>query len=183
MIVSSQGNVRRPATERLRQRVWRMVQILAFGISPWFMRRWRQFVISLASGHNGYAKSCSLDSGCRIDYPWHVRVGENSSVAYGAWIQGQDEIVIGKNVCIGEYARIIAGSHDITSPRFDLVTKPICICDNAWVATGAYVLQGVTVGEGAVVAAGAVVTKDVPEWTVVGGNPARVIKKREIRAE
>ena len=61
-----------------------------------------------------------------------------------------------------------------------MVTKPITICDNVWVATGAVVLPGVTIGEGAVVGAGAVVTKDVEPWTVEGGNPARFIKRRTL---
>ena len=52
------------------------------------------------------------------------------------------------------------------------------ICDNAWIATGATILLGVTIGEGAVVGACAVVTKDVEPWTVVAGNPAKVIKQR-----
>ena len=68
-------------------------------------------------------------------------------------------------------------------PHFDLVTKPIRIMDNVWVSTSAIILPGVTIGEGAVVAAGAVVTKDVAPWTVVGGNPAKFIKKRELLAE
>ena len=55
--------------------------------------------------------------------------------------------------------------------------------DNVWIATGAILLPGVTIGEGAVVASGAVVTKDVPSWTVVAGNPAKYIKKRELRSE
>lgn len=53
--------------------------------------------------------------------------------------------------------------------------------NSAWIATGATILQGVTIGEGAIVAAGAVVTKDVAPWTVVGGNPAKFIKKRGLR--
>ena len=73
---------------------------------------------------------------------------------------------------------MLTGSHSLTSPTFDLITKPITIKDNVWVATGAIVLPGVTIGEGAVVAAGSVVTKDVEPWTVVGGNPAKFIKKR-----
>ena len=83
--------------------------------------------------------------------------------------------MIGKNVCIGEDVRLITGSHDVTSPHFNLVTRPITINDNVWIATGAIVLPGVTIGEGAVVAAGAVVTKDVEPWSVVAGNPAKFI--------
>ena len=89
--------------------------------------------------------------------------------------------MIGKNVCIGEDVRLITGSHDVTSPHFNLVTRPITINDNVWIATGAIVLPGVTIGEGAVVGAGSVVTKDVEPWTVVGGNPAKFIKKRELK--
>jgi acetyltransferase-like isoleucine patch superfamily enzyme len=92
-----------------------------------------------------------------------------------------DKISIGKNCCIGEDVKLITGSHDISMSTFDLITKPITIKDNVWIATGAMVLPGVTIGEGAVVAAGAVVTKDVDDWMVVGGNPAKVIKKRVIR--
>ena len=56
-------------------------------------------------------------------------------------------------------------------------SKPIKVCDNAWIGMNVLVLKGVTIGEGAVVGAGSVVTKDVPPYTVVGGNPARVLKK------
>ena len=92
-----------------------------------------------------------------------------------------DKISIGKNCCIGEDVRLLTGSHDVHSPTFDLVTKPIVIKDNVWIATGAYIMPGVTIGEGAVAAAGSVVTKDVAPWTVVGGNPTRFIKKRELK--
>ena len=57
-----------------------------------------------------------------------------------------------------------------------LVCKPVHICRNAWIGAGATILPGVTVGKNAVVAAGAVVTKDVAPNTIVGGNPARLIK-------
>lgn len=124
----------------------------------------------------------SLSRKCRIDYPWRLSsMGEQSSLADGAWVYCLDEITIGNRVCIGADVRLLTGSHSLTSPTFDLVTMPITIEDNVWVATGATVLPGVTIGEGAVVAAGAVVTKDVEPWTVVGGNPAKFIKKRELR--
>ena len=84
-------------------------------------------------------------------------------------------------MCIGEYCKIITGDHDICSLNFDLKESSIRIQDNCWIATGAMILSGVTVGEGAVVAAGAVVTKDVEPWTVVAGNPAKFIKKRELK--
>lgn len=59
-------------------------------------------------------------------------------------------------------------------------SKPIKVCDNAWIGMKSIILKGVTIGEGAIVAAGSVVTKDVPSWTMVGGNPAKVIKEIEL---
>ncbi|WP_263358973.1 acyltransferase [Acidicapsa ligni] len=62
-----------------------------------------------------------------------------------------------------------------------VILKPVRICDKSWIGLNAIVLKGVEIGEGAVVAAGSVVTKNVPSWTVVAGNPAKVI--REIPVE
>lgn len=56
-------------------------------------------------------------------------------------------------------------------------SKPIKVCSNAWIGMNCIILKGVTIGEGAIVGAGSVVTKDVPSWTIVGGNPARIIKE------
>lgn len=56
-------------------------------------------------------------------------------------------------------------------------SKPIKICSNSWIGMNVIILKGVTIGEGAIVGAGSVVTKDVPAWTIVGGNPAKVIRE------
>ena len=91
-------------------------------------------------------------------------------------------IVLGDNVTVSQGVKLDTASHDIASPIMELMYAPIVIEANAWVAAWSIVLPGVTVGEGAVVGAGAVVTKDVAPWTVVGGNPAKVIGRRELRA-
>ena len=79
--------------------------------------------------------------------------------------------------------KLCTAGHDITSKIMELTTDPIVIGANALVAGWSIVLPGVTIGEGAEVAAGAVVTKDVKPWTVVGGNPAQLIKKRELKED
>lgn len=69
------------------------------------------------------------------------------------------------------------GQNFIANKNWSVVdSKPILIKSNAWIGMNCIILKGVTIGEGAIVGAGSVVTKDVPEWTVVGGNPARIIK-------
>ena len=91
-----------------------------------------------------------------------------------------DKIFIGDQATVSQGVRLCTASHDISSKTMELSTSPISIEANAWVAGWSLILPGVTIGEGAVVAAGAVVTKDVEPWTVVGGNPAKFIKKREL---
>lgn len=174
----------RPVREKIAQRVWEFVRPIVFGCSPWFARGWRVLLVQLASkcygGATDISSGCSIARTSRIDYPWNFSVGDRSSIGEHAWVYCLNRITIGKNCCIGEDVKLLTGSHDLESATFDLVTKPIVIRDKVWIATGAIVLPGVTIGEGAVVAAGAVVTKDVEPWTVVGGNPAKFIKKREL---
>jgi galactoside O-acetyltransferase len=77
-----------------------------------------------------------------------------------------------------EYRDYLATGNFVKNKNWnDVKSKPIRICDKAWIGTGCKILKGVTIGEGAVVGAGSVVTRDVEPWTVVGGNPAKVIKK------
>ena len=85
-------------------------------------------------------------------------------------------IPLGADVMIAANAQLISNNHDLHDHAL-LLCKPVHICRNAWIGAGATILPGVTVGENAVVAAGAVVTKDVEANTIVGGNPAKFIKR------
>jgi len=95
-------------------------------------------------------------------------------------LDGRSNIIIGNNVDISSETNIFTWEHDIESPIFDSKGAPVIIGDWVYVGTRSTILPGVTIGEGAVVAAGAVVTKDVEPWTMVGGVPAKFIKKRPI---
>ncbi len=185
MSVSSERAIRRPPSERLKQRIWEFARGIFCYTTPWFATGWRRLITTifagLCSGNGRLAKSVSLARTARLDYPWRISVGRDSSIGERSWLQAQDEIVIGERVCIGEDVRIITGSHDIASSNFDLETDGIRIGNDVWIATGSTILKGVSIGEGAVVAAGSVVTKDVDPWTVIGGNPAKFIKKRVLK--
>lgn len=172
-----------PSRQKIAQRIWEVVWFVCCRPSMWFMHAWRRFFVRLISrlmGGTGISRRACFMPNSRIDYPWNIIMG-HSSVDNGAWIYALEKITIGDNVCIGEGVKLLSGSHQLESQYFDLITKPITIKDNVWIATDAIILPGVTIGEGAVVAAGAVVSKDVEPWTVVGGNPARFIKKRVLK--
>lgn len=106
-----------------------------------------------------------------------------SSLGENSWIYAMASIYIGKKCCIGKDVHLLTGTHNISASTFDLVTKPIVIGDCSWIATRSTVLPGIKIGKYNVVAANSVVTKSTGDQTVVGGNPARFIKKRELMNE
>lgn len=117
-----------------------------------------------------------------IYMPWNLVVGKFSCIGPHVTLYNKDRIEIGDNVVISQGTNICTASHDISDSQMALVTKPIVVKERAWVASDAFIGMGVTIGEGAVVGARACVFKDVTPWTVVGGNPAKFIKNREIKS-
>lgn len=111
--------------------------------------------------------------------PWNLEIGNYSCIGPDAIIYNKDKVIIGDHCVISQRANLCTASHDISDPKFTLITKPITIKDMAWVASDTLIGMGVTIEEGAVVGARAAVFKSVEPWTVVGGNPAKFIKYRE----
>ncbi len=176
----------RPLKEKLLQRMWELVRAVVFPMSPFWARKWRvRWVRFFAKmyGSGECALSVSIAKSARVDFPWNISLGERVTLDESAWIYGLDKIDIGDLAIIGRDVKLITGTHNVQSRSFELVTKPISIGAGAWVATGAIILPGVTIGEGAVVGAGAVVTRSVEPWTIVAGNPAKVIGTRKLGDE
>ncbi len=113
-------------------------------------------------------------SACGVD----IRVGRNVFVNQNCTFYDLGGLDIGDDVMIGPNVSLITTGHPIDPGRRrdGIVAKPIVIERNVWIAAGVTIIGGVTVGEHSVIAAGAVVTRDVPPNTLVGGNPARVIR-------
>jgi acetyltransferase-like isoleucine patch superfamily enzyme len=107
-----------------------------------------------------------------------IRVGRNVFVNQNCTFYDLGGLDIADDVLIGPNVSILTASHPLDPSQRRKVTigKPIAIERNVWIAAGATIIGGVTVGENSVVAAGSVVTRDVPPNTLVGGNPARVIR-------
>jgi putative colanic acid biosynthesis acetyltransferase WcaF len=108
-------------------------------------------------------------------------MGENSCLAFDCVCYNVAPVDIGDHATISQYAFLCTASHDVHRRDRPLVAKPIRIARNAWIFARAFVGPGVTVAEGAVVGACAVVVKDVEPWTIVAGNPAAPIGRRDQR--
>ena len=108
----------------------------------------------------------------------NIRVGRNVFVNQNCTFYDLGGLDIADDVLIGPNVSLITSGHPLepSQRRAGVVAKPIVIEKNVWIAAGATLIGGVTIGENSVVAAGSVVTKDVPPNTLVGGNPARVIR-------
>ena len=111
------------------------------------------------------------DCGCRMT------IGKNVTINKGATILSPGQVVIEDNVLIGPEVKITTVDHDLHDRHNLFHFGKVTIKENAWICIGAIICPGVTIGKNAVVAAGAVVTKDVEPNTIVGGVPAKMIKK------
>ncbi|KAB2331371.1 sugar O-acetyltransferase [Bacillus mesophilum] len=114
----------------------------------------------------------------------NIHVGKNVFINSGCCFQDQGKIKIGDGVLIGHNVVLATLNHDINpKKRSNLHPAPISIGNDVWVGSNATILPGVTIGDGAIIAAGAVITKDVPPLVIVGGVPAKVLKKIESSEE
>ena len=115
-----------------------------------------------------------------INYGKHTKIGKNVFINFDCIFLDLGGIIIEDNVLIAPKVSLLSEGHDISPQnRQALVPAPVHIKRNAWIGANATILPGVTVGENAVVAAGAVVNKDVPDNTIVGGIPAKIINRIE----
>jgi acetyltransferase-like isoleucine patch superfamily enzyme len=113
-----------------------------------------------------------------INYGKNIHIGKNVFINFDCTFLALGGITIEADVLIGPKVNLITENHPLNpNERKGLITKPILIKKNAWIGANATILPGVTIGENAVVAAGAVVSKDVPDNTIVGGIPAKIIKE------
>jgi maltose O-acetyltransferase len=124
-----------------------------------------------------------IEPAFRCDYGYNIHIGENFYANFDCVILDVCEVRIGENCFMAPGVHIYTAAHPIhpferiAGPEFG---KPVTIGDNCWIGGRAVINPGVTIGKNVVVASGSVVTKDVPDNVVVGGNPARIIKKIEL---
>ena len=170
---------RRPYSRReyVGRLLWSIVSPL-FRWSPRPLFGWRRFLLRLFGAQVG--DQAHVYPSARVYLPWMLTLGEQASIGEWALIYNLGPVKIGDQATISHRAHLCAGTHDYRDPALPLLRLPIEIGARAWVCADAFVGPGRCVGEGAVVGAGAVVVSDVPDWTIVGGNPAQPIKKRDI---
>lgn len=138
-------------------------------------------------------KKAKIGKGSKVHATVILRQGYNIEIGEGCLINHNNVLQAGKvdgKIKIGNYVHtganvmIIAFNHafdnrDVPTIKQDYYDADVTICDDVWIGGGSIILAGVTIGKGAIIAAGAVVNSDVPDYTIVGGVPARIIKTRK----
>jgi acetyltransferase-like isoleucine patch superfamily enzyme len=117
-------------------------------------------------------------SGLWLDCRRHLQIGENTVINQRCRLDSRGGLKIGANVSISPEVHVLTADHDIQAPDCAGRVLPVEIGDLVFVGSRALILPGVKIGRGAVIAAGAVVTRDVEEFSIVAGVPARPIGKR-----
>ena len=160
--------------------LWSCAWLLFYRPTPRFLHAWRRLLLRCFGAKIG--RGTFPYPSVRIWAPWNLTIGNHSALADDVDCYCVDRIVIGSHVTISQYSFLCTASHDYEDSHMALITAPITIGDGAWVTADAFIGPGVRIGEGAVVGARASVFKDVPAWTVVAGNPAKVVKQRRLRS-
>lgn len=113
--------------------------------------------------------------------PSQIRIGEDTIIGDHVFLDGRAPLLIGNHVDIASSVMIYNSEHDVEQEDFSAKVEPVAIGDYVFVGPRVIILPGVKIGNGAIVGAGAVVTKDVPDFAIVGGVPAKVIGERKNR--
>ncbi len=161
---------------RLRRSVWLLSCLVFFRYTPVIMHRWRRYVLKLFGAQLG-ARVYVYPS-VRIWAPWNLNMQDGSCLAAEVECYNVAPIALGPRALVSQRAHLCTASHNFDDPEFPLVGAPITLEADSWVTAEVFVAPGVTLREGAVALARSVVTKDVPAWTVVAGNPARSLRQR-----
>lgn len=136
----------------------------------------RRFIYKLAGIKIGNGSTIHMWT--NFFQPKNIEVGEDTIIGDHAFLDGRAKLIIGNHVDIASQVLIYNSEHDLTSEQFKATEESVEIGDYVFVGPRVTILPGVKIGKGAVLAAGAVITKNVPNYSIVGGVPAKIIGER-----
>lgn len=153
-----------------------LILTIVSSIPIWSLRKFFFSLSGMKIGPNSH-----LHLNCRFYYPKGITIGEGTIIGFGCFLDGRDRLMIGNHVDIASEVQIYNSEHDISSDDFHPVNGPVTIGDYVFIGPRVIILPGVKIGKGAIIAAGAVVTKDVGDFVIVGGVPAKEIGERKVK--
>jgi putative colanic acid biosynthesis acetyltransferase WcaF len=165
-------------SEYARKFAWKVIGQPLVRLSPRPFRRFRIWVLRAFGAK--IAASANIRSSAIIWHPWLLSLGEYSCIGDQALIYNLGPVQIGDHTLISQRVHVCNGSHDHRIPNLPLIRPTCVIGSGVWICADAFIGPGVTIGDNSLVAAAAVVVRPVAPGTIVGGNPAVVIKSRSL---
>ncbi len=162
---------------RWKEALWVLVSCLWFETPFPLPSSWRVFWLRTFGAKIG--RGVIIRSKVKITMPWRLTIGDYVWIGEAVQMLTLAPIEIGSHTCLSQRAFLCTGSHDFRLPTFDLITKPIRIADQVWIAAQSFIGPGVEIGTGTVVSAGTVVLKNLPGGVIVRGNPPQVVGQRQ----
>lgn len=156
--------------------LWQLVWLTLFRPTLPGMHAWRCGLLRLFGAQ--IEPNCYVYNDAQIWAPWNLAMASQSMLGRRVICYSMAPVSIGARTTISWGVRLCTGSHDYTSPSFQLYTKPIQIGSDAWICAEAFLLPGVRIGDGAVIGARSVVSHDQPPWMVCAGHPCKPMKPR-----
>lgn len=171
------GQTRR---ERLRETLWELFgqPMLRMTFHNWYGLRRKLLVAFGATIH----PTARVRPTVKISHPWRLKIGAHSAIGDHAILFCLGPITIGSRCTISQYVHLCAGSHDYTKRSMPLITDPIVIGDDVWIAADVFVGPRVTIGDDTVVGARSTVFHPLPARSICAGDNARPLRQREIRS-
>ena len=175
-VSANRNAVKWTKAEQFKRVLWGLAYPL-FRLSPRPFWGWRRTILRIFGAKVGY-DVCVYPT-VRITIPWNLILGDQCAIGNRVILYALGPITVGARATISQGAHLCAGTHDWRSPSMPLLKPPLTINEDAWICADAFIGPGVTVGNGAIVGSRAVVTKDVAPQTIMAGNPAKEIGKRD----
>ena len=168
---------------KIKRCIWIFFSLLFF--KPFitkFFRIWRIFLLKIFGAQIKW--DAEVYSSVKIWAPWNLQMGHRACLGPKVICYNQDKIILEDDVVVSQYSYLCTASHDINmlnTANDSLITAPIWIKEKVWIGSKAFIGLGVCIGKAAVVGATASVYKSVEDYHVVGGNPAKTIKIRDLK--
>jgi len=163
----------------IKQICWFFIQALFIQASFIPVMGLKIFLLRLFGAKIG--KGLIIKPSVHIKFPWKLIIGDHVWLGEDIWIDNLDHVNIGSNVCISQGAMLLTGNHDYNIPSFDYRNAPIILEDGVWIGAKAVVCSGVTCKSHSILTVGSIATKDLEEYTIYQGNPAKEIRRRVFR--
>lgn len=167
---------------KIKRVVWNITAALLFRpfITPAF-RKWRIALLRLFGAKVEW--DANVYASVKIWAPWMLQMGHRACLGPEVICYNQDWVVLKDDAVVSQYTYLCTAGHDVNMMNTadkSLITAPIILKSKSWIGARSFIGMGVEIGEGAVVGATASVYKSVEPWSVVGGNPCKIIKMRKL---